>query len=193
MKKIHFFCSIVLVSNLTPLHCKSFLPKIEQVKNKIEQAESSLSPVNLKDLFDKAIVSKNPDGTIKRILSREQLPQDDIEVLMKKINDLYWCKQEQFLQDLKNAAPDNKTAYTIVYKKLSEHYTTNSRLMITFAADLVNEEKQLDEIINSILKKLSSDTQNQSQLKDRFNMATTYKKSLQDLITQINKLLVAIQ
>jgi len=192
MKKIYFFCIPYLVCNFTLLQGKCLLPKIEQVKNKLEQVENSRSTVNLKDLLDKAVVSKNSDGTVKRIISREQIPQDDIEMLRGKINNLYWCKQEQFTKDLKNAAQDNKIAFNIMYKKLSEHYPTNSRLMVTFAADLISEEKQLDEIINGILKKISSDTQNQSQLKENFNTATMFKKSLQDLITQINTLLLAM-
>lgn len=162
----------VVISSST-LYSKSLMPRIDQLRSKIDSISKDGQTVNLQALLANARIEQDKNGGIRKIISFDQNQSNDFSSLEKEVSSLYWSRQTDFIA-LKNASKADRINF--LHNKLIQKYPNNNHTLITFASDLATEETKITDLTTRILKAIGDE-------KD-----TTTKKSLNQLLQTVNQL-----
>lgn len=148
---------LFLVPNL---NSKSMMPSLERLKNKVDGALQG-PKVSLKDFLEKTknIGSKIfINGRSAESLNSEAEAksfENEIKEIGAILDNLYWCKQEKFAQELtKTQSTQAQNILSLLKEKFKEKYSNIKSPLMVFAKDLMQENESLEVVKAKIQKSI---------------------------------------
>ncbi len=171
---------------------RGFMPRIDQLKNKVESVAQNTSKQNIKDLLENAKIERDANGTIHKILSLGQ-PKEDSVVLEKDIKALYWSNNSNFAAQIQTKNLTSKTENRdLLIKELAQKYPGNNRAIFTLANDLANEETKMADLTTRIMKTIgdTKNTDSKTIANKLLASIANLKQNLQIITTFVNEILM---
>ncbi len=188
------YITLIMISAITTSASpRGFLPKIEQLRNKVETVIHNTPQTNIKKLLDEARVEKDAQGIIHKIIELAPTQTTDVQSCEQELKQIYWGNNGNLVKLLneKKSAP-KKERLEILHKELMQKYPNNPQALFTFAGDLVNEDTALQDIIQRIFKKISDEknTTARAKLNELLNTATKLKANIKELTNAANAIIM---
>ena len=182
----------------TTLDAGSLLPSIDRIRKKVENTVNTQTS-NFKNILTQAGINDNIiRGPI--LLQGEQankIKELNLQDIEKAFNDLYWSNQKQFVDKLAQQMKQSEVQAALLLKqKVREKYTALKTPILTYAQDLANEEKQLDDLFQAWLRLSNTSSMNIvnkalhiKKLKALYDRHVILKQTLENLTKITNTLL----
>lgn len=182
-----------ITATSSTLYCKSFMPRIEQLRNKIEAVSQNVQSVNFKKLLETATVEQDDQGKIRKIISLDQ-QTTSIATLENELTSLYWSNQTDFIAQIQTKKTAPKTErLELLHNVIAKKYPNNKRALVTMAGDLAQEEIKLDELTTRIFKTIGNeaDAATKKALNTLLQTTTRLKQQLLVISNFVNEALTS--
>ena len=190
MKKKVIYCTIItcVLVFTANLNCKSLMPGLARLKNKVENALNG-PKTSFKEFLEKAKTAGNQifiNGQSAESLKAKAF-EDEIKEIEAIFNKLYWCKQETFAKELAKA----QGILSLLKSKFKEKYPNAKSPLITFASDLSQEGESLN-VVKGKIEKAANPVKQFSELEKRYvefaQLIEKYMATLNDIIKATDSL-----
>ncbi len=173
---------------------RSFMPRIENLRNKIETISQNTPQSNIKELLESAKIERDANGTMHKIISFESSQTTDTGLLLEKeIKDIYWSNRSDLVEIIQTKKMASKAEQrALLLKELSQKYPNNNRAVIVFAGELSNEEIKLTDLTTRIFKATGDGKKTSAPIKlnELLFTVSKLKQNLQIITNFVNEILM---
>lgn len=198
---VGIMCGFLVFTSSWSAYSKSYMPSLERLRNKVENALKDREKIPLKDLFDKAkdqgiephaggVVVLTADGVLTDRKPDELFQK--LENIARRIEALYWCHRPDLVDP--NQQEDIKN---LLKQSLRDHRKVDVPSIIDFAKELAEEAAMLNECSNQCVMLMfarNNDVDQKviiSKSQELFDHIAEKKSRLDRLINLVNTLFFA--
>lgn len=190
------------------VYSKGFLPSIKRLKKKVRKA-LGFSKESFKDVLERVQrvegeqIRETPAHIITLLALKKlsksmdlQSPEQQYQVTLEKIQNLYWCKHKELVDKLKKS---KGIAFKILKKEIKRKCDKKNSIFVQFALELEEEKKVLQESTTSLISMMTvrSNRKREDKLLNKkiqttLDVVMKFKNNLYELIKVVDDILINV-